>query len=198
MKFKVCPDCGNNLDHGEVCDCKTKKGAPAATGTPRDNGNLCPISDSILANPYWNVNNLLRVKEILDDTGAMAKDVALVVRDKFPKFNRQLLSQCGNHSEYGIIIHPDGLQAICTAYGISLNPVPDIPITVEDPAPKKPENRKLGRKVYFRVTNADFEIIQKRIQDDGYESIQAWLYAKITELLCIPQNKEDSEENNNE
>ena len=84
-----------------------------------------------------------------------------------------------------MIIHPDGLRAICDAYGLKLTAAPDIPISVEGeiPAPKKVENRKLGRKVTFRVTNGDFEVLQKRVQEDGFESVQAWLYAKITELL---------------
>lgn len=195
MKFKVCPDCGNHLDHGEICDCK-KEGAPAGTGTPSNVGK-CESSTTSLSNPYWDVNNLLRLKTLLDDTGTMSKDVALIVREKFPKFTRQLLSMSSNYGEYGVIIHPDGLRVICEAYGIALNPAPDIPITVEEPAPKKSENRKLGRKVTFRVTNGDFEIIQKRVLDEGYDSVQAWLYAIITELLGN-QNKADCEENPNE
>lgn len=186
MKFKQCPDCGAALDPCEKCDCQNeKKGAPAATGTPLGGNDWRRDSAFSLADPFRDVKNLLRLKEIREDTGAMAKDVAMIVRDHFPKFNRQLLSQCEHYDEYGVIIHPDGLKAICEAYGIPLTAVPDIPITVEGEGttPKKAENRKLGRKVTFRVTNGDFEVLQKRVQEDGFDSVQAWLYAKITELL---------------
>lgn len=30
MKFYECPDCGANLDHGEICDCR----APEPTQNP--------------------------------------------------------------------------------------------------------------------------------------------------------------------
>lgn len=183
--YRTCPDCGAALDPGEICDCKKNEDAPAATGTPSCGNDWHRDSTCILADPFLDVKNLLRIKELREDTGAMAKDMALVVREKFPKFNRQLLSQCEQWDKYGVIIHPDGLKAVCEAYGLVLTATPDIPITVEGetPAPKKVENRKLGRKLTFRVTNGDFEILQKRVQEDGFDSVQAWLYAKITELL---------------
>ena len=185
MSYRKCPDCGAGLDPGEVCDCKKKESVPAATGTPSGGNDWRRDSSFSLADPFQDVKNLLRLKEIREDTGAMAKDVAMIVRDHFPKFNRQLLSQCEHFDEYGVIIHPDGLKAICEAYGVPLAAAPDIPITVEGESttPKKVENRKLGRKVTFRVTNGDFEVLQKRVQEDGFDSVQAWLYAKITELL---------------
>lgn len=186
MKFRTCPDCGAALDHGERCDCQDeKKDAPAGTGAPLGGNDWTRDSASSISDPYADVKNLLRIKELREDSGAMAKDMALVIRDKFPKFNRQLLSQCEQWDKYGVVIHPDGLRAICDAYDLKLTAAPDIPITVEGeaPAPKKVENRKLGRKVTFRVTNGDFEVLQKRVQEDGFESVQAWLYSKITELL---------------
>lgn len=186
MKHRTCPDCGASLDPNERCDCRDEKeGAPAATGTPSGGNDDRRDSTCILADPYLDVKNLLRLKEIREETGSMAKDVAMVVRDKFPNFNRQLLSQCERWEQYGVIIHPDGLRLICEAYNMPLPSSYDVPITVEgeSPTPKKVENRKLGRKVTFRVTNGDFEVLQKRVQEDGFESVQAWLYAKITELL---------------
>lgn len=128
------------------------------------------------------VNNLLRLKEVREGTGVLAKDVAAVVQNRFPKFNRQLLSQAEAYEKYGVIIHPDGLRAICDSYGVRLL---ETSIQDEDPKPskKKPERRKLGRKLTFRMTNGDYEVLQKRVQEDGFDSIQAWLYAKITELL---------------
>ncbi len=186
MKHRICPDCGAALDPCERCDCKNEeRDAPAATGTSQNGHDGDRSSFLSISDPFLDVKNLLRLKEILEETGAMAKDVALVVREEFPKFNRQLLSQCGNSTEYGVIPHPNVLRRICTAYSLKLVVNPDVPITVESESqpPKKAENRKLGRKVTFRVTNGDFEIIQQRVQDEGYESVQAWLYAKITELL---------------
>ncbi|MBR2132673.1 MAG: hypothetical protein IJ955_09130 [Oscillospiraceae bacterium] len=186
MKYKECPDCGAALDHGEVCKCRDKEneGAPAATGTPSSGNNGDCNSASTLSDPYRDVNQLERVKDLLEDIGAMDKDVALVVRDMFPKFNRQLLSQCKNWKDYGIILHPNGLRAICNAYHQQLprTPARGVPTDAEVP-PKKPENRKLCRKLAFRITTDDFEVLQQRIRRDGYETMQDWLYAQIIDLL---------------
>lgn len=183
MAFKKCPDCGASLDPCEQCDCKEKEDVPAGTGTSSGGNSGNDISTVSVAEPFWDVKNLLRLREVLEHTGAMAKDVAPVVQNLFPKFNRQLLAQAGSYEKYGVIIHPDGLKAICDAYGIRLN-APEIPISVEKEAkPKKAERRKLGRKLTFRMTDGDFEVLQQRVQDDGFTSVQAWLYQKITELL---------------
>lgn len=192
MGHRTCPDCGASLDPCEICDCKENEGAPAGTGTP-SGGNDCG-RDSIfsLSNPYWDVNNLLRLKEVREGTGVLAKDVAAVVQNRFPKFNRQLLSQAEAFEKYGVIIHPDGLRAICVAYGILLTD-PKVQVE-EDPKPikKKPAHRKLGRKLTFRMTNGDYEVLQKAVERDGFESVQAWLYAKITALLGGTENAETS------
>lgn len=183
MKYKECPDCGAALDYGEVCECRDKENedTPAATGMPSGGNDWSRGSTITLSDPYRDVNQLERVKELLEDIGAMDKDVALVVRDMFPKFNRQLLSQCKNWKDYGIILHPNGLRAICNAYHQQL---PKLPDAAEDKAPtKKVENRKLGRKLTFRMTTDDFEILQQRIRRDGYGTMQDWLYAQIIDLL---------------
>lgn len=183
MTPKICPDCGAALDACEICDCKKKKDVPAATGTPLGGSDGDNDSAVTLSDPVWDVNFLLQLKEIREGTGAMAKDVALVVQNIFPKFSRQLLSQAESWRNYGVIIHPDGLRAICEAYGIRLCK-PEVAVTVEkEAAPRKRERRKLGRKLTFRMTHGDFEVLQQRVQDDGFTSVQAWLYAKITELL---------------
>ena len=185
MKYKECPDCGAALDHGEVCDCrgKEKEDTPAATGMPSGGNDWRRSSTVSLSDPYRDVNQLERLKELLEDIGAMDKDVALVVRDFFPKFNRQLLSQCKNWEDYGIILHPGGLRAICNAYHLQLPKLPEVAVTEEKEAPKRVENRKLNRKLTFRMTTDEFEVLQQRIRRDGYETFQEWMRAQIIDLL---------------
>lgn len=177
MYFKECPDCGAHLDPGERCDCREAKreDAPDAAGTPSEINSTVSVSNS-----HADVNACLRLKAVRQQAGVMAKDAALVVRDVFPKFNRQLLAQCEAWEKYGVIIHPKGLDAICKAYNL---PLPAIPITVENTGTKKTENRRLARKVTFRMTPSDFDVLQKRVQEDGFDTVQAWLYTKISELL---------------
>lgn len=176
MKYKTCPHCGAHLDHGEKCDCEKKKeGTPAGTGAPSKE----QISTKILSEPSVSVNDCLRLKEICEKTGAMNKEIALVVRDEYPKFNRQLLSQCQASDKYGIMIHPNALAIICDAYGQRLQAssepeVPSEPPSVP-PAKKKPM-RRLQRKLTFRMTNRDYAKLLCRIEDDHFDSVQAWLY----------------------
>lgn len=176
MKYKTCPHCGAHLDLGEKCDCKKKKeGTPAGTGAPSKE----QTSTTILSEPAVSVNDCLRLKEICEKTGAMNKEIALVVRDEYPKFNRQLLSQCQAPDKYGIMIHPNALAIICDAYDQRLEPKA-MPEGSEvspsaHPIRKKPK-RRLPRKLTFRMTNRDYAKLLCRIEDDHFDSVQAWLY----------------------
>ena len=130
MKYRECPVCGAHLDPCEHCDCQEQKeDAPDAAGTPSQNG----VATTSVSDQLENVNHGLRLREIRQQTGAMAKDAALVVREVFPKFNRQLLAQCEAWDKYGVVIHPDGLRAICKAYGVQMPAVLTHPNT--DPLP---------------------------------------------------------------
>lgn len=186
MQYKTCPECGANLDFGEICDCTKKENAPAATEAPSSD-KLVLTSSSLSESPL-DVNHCLMLREIHQKTGAMGKEIALVVRDVFPKFNRQLLSQCEAPEQYGIIIHPAALQTICSAYGIRLQ-MDDPVVTVEEEAPKakKESRRKLPRKLTLRMTERDFERLQEHVKAGGYESVQAWLYDAVLKALEVAE-----------
>ncbi len=120
MQYRTCPDCGANLDPNEPCTChEEKEDASDAAETPSKKMLGTTVS---VSNQSFDVNACEKLREVRQQTGTMAKDAALVVREVFPKFNRQLLAQCEAWDKYGIILHPDGLRAICKAYGV---PVPD-------------------------------------------------------------------------
>ena len=182
MQYHVCPDCGAHLDPGERCDChrENRKDAPDAAGTPSVENRS--VADTRIAHRAPNVNDCLRLREIRTDTGAMAKDAALVVRDVFPKFNRQLLAQCEAWKKYGVIIHPDALGVICAAYGVSL---PDGPAeaVITAHSPRKQANRKLSRKLTFRMKDEDYALLEQRVRESGCQSSQEWLYEVVLRAL---------------
>lgn len=188
MKYRVCPNCGAHLDHGEQCDCQAKKeDAPAGTeASPR----RCDSVPTILASTWPDVNDCLNLRQICQSTGAQGKEIALVVREEFPSFNRQLLAQCQSPEKYGIVIHPDGLRLICATYGVeqpaaAAEPCSDLsePCSEIERPPRKKANRKLGRKLTFRMTPKDYAKLVVRVERDGFDSVQAWLYDKIKKLL---------------
>ncbi len=126
--YKTCPHCGAHLDYGERCDCQEKReDASDAAETPSQDSTIC--TSEIVSGLPGNVNPCLRLREIRQQTGVMAKDAALVVREVFPKFNRQLLAQCEAWDKYGITIHPDGLKAICDAYGVTVSFPGEVPVS---------------------------------------------------------------------
>lgn len=97
-----------------------KNACPAGATTEQANANE---TTAILANYPSAVKMLMRCREHREGTGMQAKDAALIIREIFPKFNRQLLSQCENWKEYGILIHPAGLQHLLSP-GSFLTPPP--------------------------------------------------------------------------
>lgn len=187
MKYETCPNCGAHLDHGEKCDCdKEKENAPDAAGAPSQMGIN---ADPSVANSLPDVNRCLHLREICESTGAMGKEIALVVRETFPKFNRQLLAQCQAPEKYGVVIHPEGLRVICDTYGLvpeELTVTPSTSKAADAPAAvpaKKPEKRKLPRKLTFRMTARDYARLIVRVENDGFDSVQSWLYDKVIKLL---------------
>lgn len=131
MQYHVCPDCGAHLDPGERCGChrEEREDAPGAAGTPSQNSAIS--TNAILSTLGNDVNPCLQLREIRQQAGVMAKDAALVVREVFPKFNRQLLAQCEAWEKYGVTIHPEGLRTICKAYGL---PLPSMATVAPPPA----------------------------------------------------------------
>lgn len=162
-----------------------EKDAPAATVASKDDsglGNHSPISVSELPEI---VNECLHLRAYVEQTNAMAKDVAQVLKDEFPKFNRQLLTQCQAPEKYGVIIHPNGLAIIKAAYNLGETQTVGSTEEKSEPAqkPKKKQRRKLPRAITLRMTTKDYQKLARRVKEDGFTSVQAWLYIRVSELL---------------
>lgn len=181
MKFKKCSECGANLDPGETCDCKKEVDTPAATGMPTNNVNHKPLDENSLSNIFQNVNDCFRLREVHELTGVQAKELSELVKPRFPKFSRQIMSQCESYEKYGCLPHPDVIHIICDAYNIRLDSKPV----------RKGENykRKLGKNFTLRMTEEDFQWLQSQAEQDDFPSVQAWLYAKIKEWRSVPCTK---------
>lgn len=176
MKYKECPDCGAHLGPCEACDCKKEEDTPVAAGVPSKDANATNVNS--LSNSFPDVNDCFRLREVRELTGVQAKDLSKLVQSRFPKFTRQIMSQCESYDKYGCLPHPDVLRIICDAYDIKLDGKPA----------RKGENykRKLDKKVTLRMTERDFEWLQSQVEHDDYPSVQAWLYAKIKEWRGAP------------
>ena len=146
------------------------------------------ICASIVADRPADVNDCLRLRELINQIEDKDKHIALVVKAAFPGFNRQLLSQCQNPDKYGVLIRPEGLDIIKAAYKVVSTPADpaepqaEKPETEQKPKRKK-EKRKLSRQVTLRMTPSDFSRMSKKVKAEGFTSVQGWLYTKVAELL---------------
>lgn len=175
MKYRICPDCGEHLDFGEIHHCEGEKNENPSAATEEPSIE-CLASINTLSQLPSDVNSLLHLKEVRSVVGAQAKDMAEVVKRKFPKFSRQLFAQCEYPAKYGIVIHPDGLRLLCKTYGVDVKD--DAIVKVHKDHPRtKPVHLSL------RMTDDDYEKLHTRVCKDGYPSVQAWLYDKVMEIL---------------
>lgn len=163
MKYQVCPDCGANLDFGEICDCKkerddspTKQAAPSAKETTTTSIVSCDSED---------VKKLLALKETLAQTDEKGKNVAAMVRDIFPSFNRQLLTACINWERYGVLIHPVAFNRICNFYGVS-------PVTEHKTVTRSVNRRK---QITFRCSEKMYDDILSAMRECGIYSMQSFV-----------------------
>lgn len=175
MKYKTCPVCGSHLDHGETCDCKKEEDTPAGTEMPSK--SVKPIDENSLTNLFPNVNDCFRLREVREATGVQAKELSKLVQLRFPKFTRQIMSQCESPERYGCLPHPEVVHLICEEYGVKLGN-----LSARKGGTCK---RKLGKNVTLRMTEKDFEWLQSQVEHDDFPSVQAWLYAKIREMRGV-------------
>lgn len=154
-------------------DPKEKENAPGGTGTPSTETVIAHDNDSLTSEPAA-VNDLYRLRELRELTGAQAKDLSVLVRDsRFPSFTRQIFSQCESFEKYGCIPHPDIIRIICDAYGVTLPAKPA--------QKRKAGRRKLSRRITLRMTERDYAWIQAQLRKDDFPTVQSWFYAKIKE-----------------
>ena len=118
MNPKECPDCGARLDPGEKCDCKSEDAPGGAGASSDENGGAIGSGTTILSSLIPYVNDLFNLSELRDQTGVQAKELSLVIAERFPHFSRQIFTQCANPEKYGCIPHPDLIRLIREKYNL--------------------------------------------------------------------------------
>lgn len=101
--------------------------------------------------------------------GISHRSMVELMRTRFPRFDSPLLSKCRRPDLYGVVLHPDGFKL--------LGEYPD----------RRPENRKLKRRIYGRLTDDEYRKLVAYIEKDGYKSIQDFVRDKVQEYLVIAE-----------
>ena len=110
---------------------------PAATGVSSERSCAVVSADSTILPPdIPDVNeDCFRLPDLLRRTGVQAKEAAAIIQQRFPKFTRQIFSQCSSPEKYGCIVHPDVIRILRDAYGIG-------PADNSTAFPKLPDSEK--------------------------------------------------------
>lgn len=175
MQYKICPKCGSHLDFGETCSCGQKDGAALLEQDDPRNDLTANIISSLTQNV--NTRRLAELKAFIDENGIPARDAVAVIHDKYPSFDKYLMSKLMKPEVYGVVLHPDGWVYLNDAYPNAT--FADSPSA----APKKPERRRLPCRIYGRLSARDYDRLQQYASEDGYLTIQEWLHAQVTEYL---------------
>lgn len=143
----------------------------APISTPKE------TTDDSVAFSMEDVKYCLALSTLLKEMEPTSKEIASVIRDVFPNFNRQLLSQAANWERYGVILHPDALKHLCAVYDVT-----------EKPKPKHAQpRRKKTRHLTLRVTDTVYSEMVRTMGEMKISTVQTFLeYA----VRCLIDGKE--------
>lgn len=107
--------------------------------------------------------------------GISSTDIVDTVKERYPKFDKPLLSKCKNGNVYGIDLRPDAMQELETKY---------IPETAEKPRRKRDSSgHKLTCRIQCRLPDGQFDALQRYIRADGYKTMQDWMSKQVEKYL---------------
>ena len=185
MIYKTCPDCGANLDPGEICDCAKEKKLPATNetaslNTHTDNGNSTVSEYSIADNPElvksFDLRDLRQKKELT------VKDIIAVLQPEFPGFDKTVNSKAENPHKYGVTLYYKAIDIILRNYA---------PEMLKKEKRRRNGYHKLTATLFCRVDTDTYNRFKAAIKRAGYETVQAALTELALKFI-------ETEENNGE
>lgn len=115
------------------------------------------------------------LKDLRVLSGIPAPVIADAVKTVFPKFDRYLLSKCEQSDLYGVTLLPRGMKAVRAL-------APEI-------RPKKKDGHRNQFRIYCRMDAETYTELFRRIQEDGYKTMQDWIMAQITAYINKPKGE---------
>lgn len=110
------------------------------------------------------------LKTVMKVKGISFRSMVELMRTRFSRFDKTLLSKARNPEVYGVVLHPDGYKMLAG--------YPD----------RKPEHRKLEEKFTFRMTKDEAIQLRYYASKDGYKSIQDCVRDQLKTYICIGEN----------
>lgn len=176
MQHKTCPECGANLDFGEVCSCRKDEKKAAPLHRERPQAKETPIASLSARKPevkrIGGAGIAEPLRELRTSKQIPAKEMVAVVQELYPKYDKTMQSKCENGAEYGVTIRPDAMDALYRKFD---------PAALEGRSAPKKERHRLTCRISGRLETAEYEALQLNMEADGYATVQDWITAMVRE-----------------
>lgn len=103
------------------------------------------------------------IRKFEEEHGLKPKDIINVARDIYPKYDKVIHCHVKNPEQYGVRWVDDLERAVIEAFS-------DKP-----PVPRKQEHRSKPYRMQVRLSKRSYEILQRRFEADGFDTVQAGL-----------------------
>ena len=147
-----------------------EKGLPDANQTSPADSEATTANSITHSNPQVKMNSL---RELRVTRNLAAKDMVATVQGLYPLYDKTLQSKC-ERDEYGIDLKPKAMDALLEKYA---------PELLEKERHRRDGRHRLNKKVSCRLEDAEYEALRKRIKEDGFDTMQAWLAFMIRRYL---------------
>lgn len=104
-----------------------------------------------------------------------AKDMVAVVQQLYPKYDKTVQSKCENGDAYGVSLRPDALAALYDHFA---------PELAQARKAAKKDAHRLTCRISARLETAEYEALQRLIEEDGYATMQDWLAATVRSYIA--------------
>lgn len=107
------------------------------------------------------------------ELGLPAKEIVEIVRTIYPKYDKTMQSKCERGEEYGVVLQPDAMSALRK----QLDPLGK---TVDK---RKKDRHRLTKRLHCRLDDTTYQVLQRKMETDGYGTSQQLLEALIRDYL---------------
>lgn len=127
--------------------------------------------------------NLKQLRE--NKTPQENSEMLLLVKKKYPGFDKSLLSKCSNSERYGIELVPEAMAILLERFGEN---------TPEKPQKKRTSSgHRFSCRISARLPDADYQALQQQVKADGYKTMQAWLSEMVKQYLQKGKHYEENQ-----
>jgi len=136
------------------------------------------------------------LKKTLLARGIAPKEAVRVVKARFPSFDKTLLSKCSKPEKYGVVLHPDGYEALFVKYPAAQPTQPaDLPQQANsEPTAKKHKSggHRLKCRISCRLEDDEYEQLQRLVRSDGFDTMQDWLTHQVRQCIADFEQRRDA------